>query len=440
MASEQKKGMGVMGGAFLGVGSMVGAGIFALLGEAGAVAGAAVWLSFAFGGIIAGLLGYVVAHLGVRYPSSGGLMAYISEGFGTRRIPGIGAWLFYFAGLIVAAMVALAFGNYAAAIIFGESAPLIWAKIFGTIMVIAITAVVILGAQAVIRLQSIIVIITLSIFAIFIVATVSQLHVAYLSPANYAPARSVVSAVALTFFAYLGFSVVSFATGDMRDPARTLPRAMYLSVGIATGVYVLVSLGVFGSLPVDQVIAHGNIALAVAAIPVLGQAGFLMMAIAALISCTACTNSNLYAAGNVTRDMAERGEFPPFFLGRSRVGGPRGVVVTSVIVLLLLNLLNLNAIASLGSAVALIIFLVVCGAAFVLRKETGTRAWIIALTAALTAIVLVLFIIDLIGSEPATVVFIFIAVALAVLLDTSWRRVKARRQQNKIPPVALTRE
>ena len=98
----------------------------------------------------------------------------------------------------------------------------------------------------------------------------------------------------------------------------------------------------------------------------------------------------------------------------------------------MLNLLNLTAIASLGSAVALIIFLIICAAAFVLRKETGTRTWVLVLTAALTAIVLVLFIIDLIGSEPATVVFIVITIALAVVLDAAWRRVKKRRQQAEL--------
>jgi amino acid transporter len=64
----------VRGAAFLGIGAMVGAGIFALLGEAGAVAGAAVWLSFLLAGIVAGL-GYTVVKLGVRFPSSGGLIA-----------------------------------------------------------------------------------------------------------------------------------------------------------------------------------------------------------------------------------------------------------------------------------------------------------------------------------------------------------------------------
>ena len=106
--------MTVRGAAFLGIGAMVGAGIFALLGEAGAVAGAAVWLSFLLAGIVAGLLGYTVVKLGVRFPSSGGLIAYLIEGFGNGRLVGIASWLGYFAAIvIVCSMVAVSFGSYA---------------------------------------------------------------------------------------------------------------------------------------------------------------------------------------------------------------------------------------------------------------------------------------------------------------------------------------
>ena len=82
----QCRSVSVRGAAFLGIGAMVGAGIFALLGEAGAVAGSAVWLSFLLAGIVASLLGYTVVKLGVRYPSSGGLIAYLMEGFGNGRL------------------------------------------------------------------------------------------------------------------------------------------------------------------------------------------------------------------------------------------------------------------------------------------------------------------------------------------------------------------
>ena len=93
--------MTVHGAAMLGVGSMVGAGIFALLGEAGAVAGSAVWLSFLCGGLIAGLLGYVVAKLGATYPSSGGLVTFLVKGFGSGHLTGIVSWLLYMSSIIV---------------------------------------------------------------------------------------------------------------------------------------------------------------------------------------------------------------------------------------------------------------------------------------------------------------------------------------------------
>src|SRR5918993_1270992 len=85
-SNEKTGAMSVSGAAFLGIGAMVGAGIFALLGEAGAVAGAAVWLSFLLAGVVAGVLGYAIVKLGVRFPSSGGIIAYLVEGYGNGRL------------------------------------------------------------------------------------------------------------------------------------------------------------------------------------------------------------------------------------------------------------------------------------------------------------------------------------------------------------------
>ena len=109
-ADEAPKRLSVVGAAFLGVGAMVGAGIFALLGQAGVVAGSAVWISFLLAGVIAALLGYVVVKLGVRYPSKGGFVAYLVEAFGNGRLVGITSWLLYFVLLIVTSMVAVSFG------------------------------------------------------------------------------------------------------------------------------------------------------------------------------------------------------------------------------------------------------------------------------------------------------------------------------------------
>ena len=92
----------------LGIGAMIGAGIFALLGEAGAVAGSAVWISFLLGLVVTSLLAYVCVKLGMRYPSSGGLITYLTEGFGNGRLVGIASWLGYLAAIvIVCSMVAV---------------------------------------------------------------------------------------------------------------------------------------------------------------------------------------------------------------------------------------------------------------------------------------------------------------------------------------------
>jgi amino acid transporter len=123
-----KKYLSVQQAAFIGVGAMVGAGIFALLGAAGEVAGAAVWLSFLIAGFVAVLQGYSFAKLGARYPSAGGLLEYVAKATGNGHFTGITSWLTYLANAIVTAMVAVSFGSYAASTFAGENQA--WTKVF----------------------------------------------------------------------------------------------------------------------------------------------------------------------------------------------------------------------------------------------------------------------------------------------------------------------
>ena len=427
-AQQSRQGaMTVRGAVFLGVGSMVGAGIFALLGEAGAVAGAAVWLSFLIAGIIAMLQGYAVAKLGARYPSSGGIVTFLLQGFGKGHITAITSWLLYFAALIVTAMVAVSFGNYGSALFFGESSSPGWSKVLATAVVLAVAVVNIAGAGLIDRVQSVIVIVLLAVFAIFIVVTLAQVDPELLAPSTYPPAVEVISSVALTFFAYLGFAVISFTGGDLPDPKRNLPRATYLALGITIALYVLIAIGVFGTLTVEEVIANGDTALAQAAKPALGEAGFVMMAIAALLATSSSVNANIYAATGSTAKLAESEMFPPVFGQLARVGGTRGLVISVILVLLLANLVDLSAIASLGSAVALAIFLITTIAAYRLKAETGSRTSLLVAGIVLTVVVLLVFAVQTLRTEPATFVAIIGILALAIVLDLIWSRIRARR-------------
>jgi amino acid transporter len=419
--------MSVRGAAFLGIGAMVGAGIFALLGEAGAVAGSAVWLSFLLAGIVSALLGYTVVKLGVRYPSSGGLIAYLIEGFGNGRLVGIASWLGYFAAIvIVCSMVAVSFGSYATSLFVGDGAGAGWDNVFTSLIVVAMAAINLVGSRIVDRAQSLIVVVLLAVFAVFIAVTLVEIDFDLLAFSGYPAVEDIIASVALTFFAYLGFSVITFAVGDLRDPERDLPRAMYLALGVTTVLYVLISLGVFGTLTVPEVIGYGETAIAEAARPSLGDAGFTMMAIAALLATASSVNATLYASGGLTTMLAQAGQFPPFFGRGSRLGPHAGLLITAAIVLVVSNLVNLSAIASVGSACSLIIFLLVGIAAYRRRADTGSIGAIVLTAIAATAVVLVFFAVDTIRNAPETFTAIVAIAALAVVLDLVWKRARNR--------------
>jgi amino acid transporter len=412
----------VRGATFLGIGSMIGAGIFALLGEAGAVAGAAVWISFLIGGIVAMLLGYVCVKLGTRYPSSGGLITYLIEGFGRGRLVGVASWLGYIAAIvIVIAMVAVSFGSYATSLLVGEHASGAWNHVFITALIVGMTALNTVGTKVVATAQSLIVVGVLVVFGLFIWVTVTHIDLDLLAVSGYPSFSKILASVALTFFAYLGFNVITFAAGDLRNPARDLPRAMYGALGVTSAVYVLIALGVFGTLTVAEVIGYGETAIAEAARPSLGDAGFTVMAVAALLSTAGATNATLYASSNLTGMLAKERLFPSFFGPTSRLGEKSGLLITAGLVLVVANFVDLSAIASVGSAVALMIFLLVGAAGYRRRADTGSSTVIVSLAIGLTGLVLGFFAVDTWKNAPQTFVAIVAILLLAVVLDL-WTR------------------
>jgi amino acid transporter len=394
--------------AFIGVGAMVGAGIFALLGAAGEVAGAAVWLSFLIAGAVAGLQGYSFAKFGARYPSAGGLLEYVVRGYGDGHITGVIAWLLLGPNAIITGMVAVSFGSYASeAVADGSTA---WVKAFAVLVVLVMSILNILGSQAVARAQTIVVIVVVGILTLFAVSTLANIDADLLAFSGYPSARDIVSSVALTFFAFLGFGVITFTAKDLADPSRQLPRAVYLALGIATVIYVAVALGVFGTLTVDEVISSGGTALAVAAEPTLGRAGYWLMSVTALFATAGATNSGLYpAAGRI----------------------PVGLIVTAVVAIILAVGFDLTSIASIGSAIALVVFTLVTAGHLRVRAETGANTVLLVLAIVTTVVVLLAFAFTTLVDEPATAVALVAILLLSIALDVGW---KLKRDAHLVSP------
>lgn len=432
--TDESRGRGTLSvrqAAFIGVASMVGAGIFSLLGAAGEVAGSAVWLSFLLAGAVALLQGYSFSKIGARYPSAGGLLEYVVRGYGNGNVTGVIAWLTFAVNAIITAMVAVSFGSYASSAVGAEDP--VWAtKAFAALLIVAMTALNALGSQAVARVQSVVVVIVIGILSLFAVTTLATADFALLAPSEYPPAGDIAASVALTFFAFLGFGVITFTAAQLSEPKRELPLAVYLAIGIATVIYVAVALGVFGTLTVDEVIASGGTALAVAAEPVLGQLGFWLMTVTALFATAGATNAGLYPATGLSDHLASIGQFPPL-LAR-RLGGrlSAGLLVTAIVSAVLAVGFDLNAIASIGSAVALVIFSLIGIGHLRIRDETGARASILMLGILGAAIVLLMFIPTLL-EEPLTVGAIVIVLAQSLLLNFLWKRSRGEPPDAAVP-------
>jgi amino acid transporter len=423
-----KSSLSVRQAAFIGTGAMVGAGIFALLGAAGEVAGSAVWISFLLAGGVAALQGYSFSKLGARYPSAGGFLEYVIRGWGSGHFTGVIAWLLFAVNAIITAMVAVSFGSYASAAVADNPD---WTKLFAVLVVVVMAGLNVLGSKAVAKVQTLVVIVVIGILTVFSVATLTNMNVELLAVSGYPSVGEIVSSVALTFFAFLGFGVITFTAKDLADPQHQLPKAIYLALGIATVVYVAVALGVFGTLTVDEVVSSGGTALAVAAEPVLGKAGYWLMSVTALFATAGATNSGLYPAAGLGEQMATVGQFPPV-MGR-RVGGraPMGILVTAGAAIVMAIFFDLSAIASIGSAVALVVFSLVTLGHLRVRHETGAQAWLLVLADLTTVAVLVAFAVTTLVNEPATAAALVAILLLSVILDLVW---KSRRRD--VPPVS----
>jgi amino acid transporter len=404
---------------------MVGAGIFALLGAAGEVAGAAVWISFLLAGAVAMLQAYSFAKFGARYPSAGGFLEYVVRSYGNGHMAGVIAWMVLATNAIITAMVAVSFGSYASAAVGAHSGE--GTKVFAVLILVAMTLLNVRGSHAVARVQSLVVYIVVGILSLFAIVTITHMNPHLLAFSGYPSGRHIVSSVALTFFAFLGFGVVTFTAKDLSNPARQLPRALFIALGIATVIYVAVALGVFGSLTVEEVIASGGTAIAVAAQPVLGQAGYWLMTVTALFATAGATNAGLYPAMGLCEEMATIGQFPPQLARRLWGRAGAGLLLTAAIAIFLSLGRDLNSIASLGSAEALIVFTLITAGHFRVRSQTGANLWLLIAGVVTTVGVLVTF--TFTSLDVGSAIALVVIVVLAILLDFGWKRRRSTHLQ-----------
>ncbi len=349
--SSNKKAFGLWSAVLLGIGSMVGAGIFIVIGQAGSIAGNLVWLSFLFGGVAAIFSGYSLAKMAIAYPSRGGMVEYLVQGYGEGLFSGSAGILYYLSQLIAIAAVAKSFGAYAITLMPLEP---IWKDIFAIGVVFLFISINLIGAALVARLENIIVIIKLSVLLFFSVVALFYIDPKLLSISDMPPINNMFFAVGLTFFAYQGFSVITNTVEDMEDPKVNMMRAMLAAIILVGILYIITSVAVLGNMPLDKVIESKDYALAQAAKPIFGEWGFKIMALTALLATASAINATLYAATEIGYTLAKDGSLPTLYTYNIH-NSYSGLIISGILIIPMILFLNLSQVTTIAALVVLII-------------------------------------------------------------------------------------
>ncbi|MCA9645671.1 MAG: amino acid permease [Myxococcales bacterium] len=421
---QPSEGMGVIGAAAIGIGGMVGGGIFAVLGTAATMAGGGTPVAFAIAGVVALLTAYCYAKLSVAYPESGGTIVYLDRAFGVDLLTGALNSMLWLSYLVTIALYASAFGSYALTFFDGKPSWLLHVLMTAAIVVPAVINV--LNSAIVSKSETAVVVIKLTLLALVIGAGAKDVDLSRLTPSSWADPLSLVMAGMTIFVAYEGFELIANAAEDVKEPAKTLPRAFYLSVGFVVILYILVAIVTVGSLPADKIAKAEDYALAAAAEPSLGHVGFVIVAVSALLATFSAINATVYGNARLGYALAKDGELPKVFQKKTWSRPLDGVALTALLASLLANLVDLKAIAILGSAGFLILFAAVNAAALRLGSTIGAKRVVCAAASLACVGALGALLWHTYSTEPQALWVLLGLVGVATLFELVYPRISGR--------------
>lgn len=355
----------------IGIGGMVGGGIFAVLGLATSLAKGGTPIAFLFAGIIAFITSYSYVKLSLKYPDSGGTVRFVNEGFGKTIFSGTINNLLWVSYIIMLSLYASAFGSYASNLFTIVNQQIDYHIYLTSIIVIA-TIINYYSIKVVGKIESLAVAIKLFILIGFVGIGFYGLfgndNLSQLSFSNWESPISLLAAGMVIFVAYEGFELIANASPDIIKPKKNIPRAYYFSIGFVILLYVLIAIVTVGSLAFSEVAKAEEYVLAEAAKPMLGKIGFTIITITALISTFSAINASIYGGSRVNYEIAEDDELPHQFTGKLW-NQPVGLLITSVLTLITANLLKLENISIAGSIGFLTIFSIVNFSGYKLSKK-----------------------------------------------------------------------
>ncbi|MFB6161495.1 MAG: amino acid permease [Haloferacaceae archaeon] len=436
---ELAKDLGPLAALTIGVGTMIGAGIFVLPGTAVQRAGSFAVLSFMIGGGIALLTALSASELGTAMPRSGGAYFYVNRALGPL-FGSVAGWSNWMGLAFASAFYMVGFGQYIATIV-GVTEPLVLGPLsIGPVKLVALAGgalfvlVNYVGAKETGRLQNVIVVLLVAILAVF--TAVGALRA---DPANLPPSNGVgpmLTTTGLIFVSFLGFVQITSVAEEIKEPGRNLPRALIGSVVLVTVIYALVLVVMSAAVEqgfIASVDARGGIAVVEVARLVLGPVGAVAMLVGGLLATASSANASILASSRINFAMGRDSIVTPALNEiHERFGTPyRSIAVTGGFILLFILVAPIDTLATMGSVLHLIIYGLLNVALIVMREAEPAEYDpdyevpfypFTPVLGALSSLALIAFI------EPIVVVFSLGFVAFAVVWYLGYARDRTAKQ------------
>ncbi len=413
----------------MGIGGMIGGGIFSVLGMAVGVAGHAAPLAFLVGSLVALAAGYSYVKLALGFHSDGASFTYLERAFPQQpNIAGIAGWTVIVGYIGTLALYAFTFGAYGAHLLGSSGSP--GARMVLSAGVLLFFMLVNLqGAKSSGKTEVIIVFTKVILLGLFAVAGLFSIQQDHLFPVFEKGVPSVFIGGAMIFVAFEGFQLITNAVMETENPERNIPRGIYGSILITSVIYFGVAVVAVGNLTPVELNAAKEYALALAAKPALGNAGEILIDLAALLATSSAVNATAFGASRMMAEMATEKRMPYAFSFRSRTDVPWIAIVTLTFLAGAFTVLgNLETIATFSSMTFLLVSIAVSVANFKLRSVTRSNTGLVLLGIVLMLTTVCLLTLHLWKTDQET--FIWLGgfyLAIIILETTFFRRNKSER-------------
>jgi amino acid transporter/nucleotide-binding universal stress UspA family protein len=374
----------------IGVGGMIGAGIFVLTGIAAGVAGPALVLAFLLNGIVALLTAMAYAELGSAFPEAGGGYLWVKEGLGGPH-GFLAGWMSWFAHAVAGSLYALAFGRFAAELWTLTGLPTLgltvqqFALVLTVLVLAAFTAINYRGASETGTIGNVVTVTKIAILGLFVLfgllamARSEAWHARFTTGFLPNGMSGVLVAMGLTFIAFEGYEIIAQSGEEALNPRRNIPRAVFLAIGIAVTIYILVSITAIGAtvppagLAVWQYLGQQK---EVAIVEVARQTfplemGAVVLLFSGLVSTMSALNATTYSSSRVSFAMGRDHNLPAAF---ARIHSFRhtphvAVLVSGGLMLVMALALPIEDVAAAADIMFLLLFLQVNVAVMTLRRK-----------------------------------------------------------------------